>query len=106
MDDAEAAPQQIAWEHHHLRLVDAILFWFPRETLCPIALYELGAWSMTSKPLFLGVHPDYPRRQDIEVQTQLARPDVLVVYSLVDLADQVRGWLRQEADRTQQHERE
>src|SRR5437868_6025694 len=46
-----AAEEQITWEFRHLRLASAIVFWFPCETLCPIALYELGAWSMTTKPL-------------------------------------------------------
>jgi hypothetical protein len=92
--DPGAGPGQIGWEHRHLRMADAVLFWFPRETLCPIALYELGAWSMTGKPLFVGVHLDYPRRQDVEIQTRLARPDVPVVYSVTDLAEQVRRWLR------------
>src|SRR5574343_509048 len=44
--DPHAAEAQIDWEHRHLRIADAILFWFPKETLCPIVLYELGAWSM------------------------------------------------------------
>jgi hypothetical protein len=92
--DPQAGPRQIEWEHGHLRRANAILFWFPQETLCPIALYELGAWSMTGKPLFVGVHPHYPRRPDVEVQTRLARPDVPVVYSVPDLAEQVRRWLR------------
>src|SRR5438105_13923542 len=48
------AEEQIDWEFRHLRQATAIVFWFPRETLCPIALYELGAWSMTTKPLFIG----------------------------------------------------
>jgi hypothetical protein len=94
IDDSSAGPEQIAWEHRHLRLADAVLFWFPRETLCPIALYELGAWSMNAKPLFVGVHPDYLRRQDVEVQTRLARPEVPVVNSVADLTGQVRAWLR------------
>ncbi len=84
--DPNAAHAQIKWEHDHLRKASAILFWFPCETLCPIALYELGAWSMTGKPLFVGVHPDYPRRRDVEEQTALVRPDVQIVYSLEDLA--------------------
>jgi hypothetical protein len=92
--DPEAGLQQIEWEHRHLRKVVAILFWFPQETLCPIALYELGAWSMTAKPLFVGTHPNYPRRLDVEVQTHLARPDIRVVDNLADLAGQVRCWLR------------
>jgi len=89
LDDAAIARQQIEWEHRHLRLATAILFWFPRETLCPIALYELGAWSMTDKPLFVGVHPHYPRRQDVEIQTTLVRPDIEIVDSLDVLAQQV-----------------
>ncbi len=42
------------------------------------------------KPIFVGVHPDYQRRKDVEIQTQLVRPEVKVVYSLEDLAQQVR----------------
>jgi hypothetical protein len=93
IDDPTAAPKQIEWEHLHLRKADGILFWFPCEALCPIALYELGAWSMTSKPLFVGVHPNYQRRQDVEVQTALVRPDVAVRRSLPDVAVAVKAWL-------------
>ena len=94
--DPAAGLKQIEWEYRHLRKADAILFWFPRETLCPIALYELGAWSMTAKPLFVGTDPDYPRRLDVEVQTRLARQDVRVVHNLTDLAERVLCWLRAE----------
>jgi len=85
-----AALERITWEHKMLRVADAILFWFPCETVCPIVLYELGAWSMTDKPIFVGVHPDYGRRQDVEIQTGLVRPEVEVVYSLEALAEQVK----------------
>lgn len=87
--DPNAAQEQIAWEHRQLRIADAILFWFPRETLCPIVLYEMGAWSMTKKPIYIGIHPEYRRRRDVEIQTQLVRPDVKIVYCLEDLASQV-----------------
>lgn len=89
MHNPHAAAEQIAWEYRHLRKVSIISFWFPPETLCPIALYELGAWSMTTKPLFIGIHPDYQRKQDIEIQTKLVRPDVEIVYSLAALADKI-----------------
>jgi hypothetical protein len=89
IDEPNASRQQIVWEYKHLRLAKAILFWFPCESICPIVLYELGAWSMTDKRLFVGVHPDYPRRQDVEIQTALARPDIHIVYSLEALAEQV-----------------
>lgn len=88
----DAAREQITWEHEHLRQVDAILFWFPCETICPIVLYELGAWSMAGKLIFVGVHPNYTRRQDVEIQTQLIRPEIEVVYRLDLLASQVFEW--------------
>jgi hypothetical protein len=90
-NDPAAAEWQIKWEHDHLHAASAILFWFPSETLCPITLYELGTWSMTDKPLFIGVHPDYQRRLDVEIQTRLARPEVKIVYSLPDLAELIKS---------------
>ena len=90
MDDPTAAEQQIAWEHRHLRRATGVLLWFPRETVCPIVLYELGAWSMTDKPLLVGTHPHYRRRQDVHLQTALARPEVQVVDSLDALVQQAR----------------
>lgn len=90
--DPQAAKAQITWEHDHLRLADGILFWFPCETMCPIVLYELGAHSMTDKPLFVGVHPKYSRKQDVEIQTLLARPNVRIVDNIPALVRQVRQW--------------
>lgn len=81
----EEANVQIAWEHMHLRACDFISFWFAAEQIQPIVLYELGAWSMTKKPLIVGVHPDYPRKADVMIQTKLARPDVMIVQSLESL---------------------
>ena len=94
--DPSAASQQITWEHIYLREATAIIFWFPCETLCPIVLYELGAWSMTQKRLFVGVHPDYQRRQDVLLQTSLVRPDVSVKSSLPGLAMQIIEWWHNE----------
>lgn len=95
IDDPNAAEEQIRWEFLHLRMATIKLFWFPSETLCPIALYELGAWSRSEDPLFVGLHPKYQRRVDVEIQTQLVRPDVAIVYSLEDLAEQVLVWCRE-----------
>lgn len=94
IDDPFASMEQIKWEFDYLRLADAVLFWFPCETLCPIVLYELGAWSMTTRHIFVGVDPNYKRRQDVEIQTKLVRPNVEVVYSLEDLVGQVKAYLR------------
>jgi hypothetical protein len=90
--DPDAAREQITWEQAHLWKADAILFWFPCETLCPITLYELGAWSLSNKSIFIGAHSDYARRQDIEIQTDLQRPGMEIVYSLEELSRQVIEW--------------
>lgn len=92
-DDPTAAEAQIVWEHQALRAAHLIIFWFPAETLCPITLYELGAWSMTPKPLIVGTHPDYKRRQDVVIQTALVRPEIDVVDSLEAVIKEVRSRL-------------
>src|SRR5438067_379955 len=87
--DPAAAEEQIRWEFRHLARATACLFWFPPQTLCPIALYELGRWSAGTRPVFVGVHGNYRRRIDLEIQLSLARPEVPVVHSLEELAGQV-----------------
>jgi len=94
--DPNAAKAQITWEHKYLRVADAISFWFCKETMCPIVLYELGAWSMKDKPIFVGMDPEYQRRQDVEIQTGLVRPEVEIVYSLDELTQQVKAWATQQ----------
>lgn len=91
--DRSAAAAQIAWEHKMLREADAVMFWFCPDTVQPIVLYELGAWSMTPKPIFVGVHTNYERKADVYIQTELARPDVVIVPDLITLVAQVCDWL-------------
>jgi len=94
IDDPSAAEGQIAWEFRHLRRAAAVLFWFPPETLCPIALFELGGRTMTpEQALFVGTDPAYQRRLDVEIQLKLARPEVAVVSDTAELAEQVRTWI-------------
>jgi hypothetical protein len=92
IDRIEESREQIEWEFGRLEEAAALSFWFPKETLCPITLYELGRASRAAKPLFVGVHPDYARRFDIEVQLGLARPEVPIVDTLPKLAAQVCAW--------------
>ena len=92
MNDPAAAEAQIGWEFRHIRRATAVLFWFPPETLCPIALFELGGRTMAPQPLFVGTHPDYRRRLDVEIQLKLGRPEVAVVSDIAALAEQVRAW--------------
>jgi hypothetical protein len=97
--DPDAAVEQITWEHNHLRRADAILFWFPWQSTCPIVLYELGAWSKGNKQIFVAMDPQYERRRDVEIQTVLVRPDMRgrFEYSVQGLAYQVLRWDEQMA---------
>lgn len=97
VNNAAATVEQIKWEYDHLAAADAILFWFCADTIQPIALLELGAWSRSSKPLFVGVNPLYSRKVDVIEQLKLARPDVRVCLDgLAALTWQVEHWLSQE----------
>jgi len=93
MHDKNAAKEQIEWEHRYLRRADAVSFWFPKETLCPITLYELGIQMMKYKPLFMGVHPEYERKLDVEIQTRLERPEIEIVYNLDALSHKIKEWV-------------
>lgn len=82
---AEDGRLQIQWEHDHLIKADGVLFWFPAETLCPITLFELGKIAAGSKPMWVGCHPEYKRRDDVIMQLKLMRPEVRVCNSLAQL---------------------
>ena len=78
----------------HLRRATAVLFWFPPETLCPIALFELGGRvTVPHQPLFVGTDPRYARRADVEIQLRLARPEIRVATDIHALVRQVEEWL-------------
>ncbi len=94
-NDADFDKIQIPWEHDHLSRATALLFWFPPETLCPITLYELGRWTPSCKPMLLGIHPDYKRRKDVELQTWQERPLQKICYSLEDLTRSARDLMYQ-----------
>lgn len=90
--DPTAARAQIEWEHRYLNNALAISFWFPKDTLCPIALYELGAWTRSPKTIFVGTDPEYARRDDVVIQTALERLGMVVHDSLEGLIDSVKRW--------------
>jgi len=81
INDPTEAPKQIKWEFNHIRKADMLCFWFAPETVAPITLYELGAHSMTEKPITIGLDPGYERILDVEIQTKLVRPDIQIAYS-------------------------
>lgn len=69
------AERQIAWEFRALHAVDAVLFWFPKESICPITLFEYGGMLqrcvVNKCAVYVGWDPEYPRAFDLDVQTNL-----------------------------------
>lgn len=94
--DPKASSFQIEWEFNHLQLADAVIFWFPYNTLCPITLYELGVYAQAGVPLFVGCHPAYQRKFDVEKQLSLLRPDVVVHDNWEPLVKSVEDWYNTE----------
>jgi hypothetical protein len=86
--------KQIKWEFDHLQPADIIVFWFCKETLCPIVLYELGVqmgrklhYNGHGTPkIFIGVEKGYERAEDIAIQTQLVNDHYVILSSVEDLA--------------------
>jgi hypothetical protein len=88
IDDLNAANEQIKWEYDRLKESDMIIFWFSRGSLNPIVLYELGMWGNSRDiPIIIGIDEGYERKQDVEIQTKLAKPDAPIVYNLDDMVD-------------------
>lgn len=75
----EETVKQIVWEFKHLKESDFISFWFSKGSVNPIVLYELGMYGNSSnKNITIGIDPEYTRKQDVMIQTKLARPDIVI----------------------------
>ena len=90
--------EQIEWEFNQLNLASITVFFFCEETICPIALYELGRKSNSGDYIVVGYDSDYCRKLDVIKQIALARPDIEVVegldatvLSLKKLLDKLEG---------------
>lgn len=95
--DPNVHHEQIKWEFDALRQSEVIIFWFPKETLCPITLYELGTWSILHKyhgsDIIVGCDPGYARIEDVKTQLNLATGTEFPVHTTVeDLIDALQVW--------------
>lgn len=79
VSDLKMEEDQISWEFQMInQYCKNILFWFSWETVAPITLYEYGRVLANYRHynnIFVGVHPDYKRKRDVEIQTRLALDD-------------------------------
>lgn len=79
--------QQITWEFDRLIDSDIIIMWFGKGGMNRIVFYELGMWiNSTGRRAFVGVDPEFDRKEDVVIQTKLARPELIIYNNLEDLA--------------------
>lgn len=92
----DIADEQIAWEHHHMRRADLVMFWFPRSfSPQPIALYELGSFVHGDLGAWVvGCDPGYIRRRDVQIQLALSVGLARVHDSLDETIDAALDTLR------------
>lgn len=89
--DKKASREQIQWEYEKLKAANLIIFWFSRGSLNPIVLYELGMWGNSRfTPIIIGIDKEYEREQDVIIQTSMARPDTVVLSSLMGMAEVIK----------------
>ncbi len=94
IDNSKITEEQIIWEFNHLRDSDIISFWFSDGSINPIVLLELGKYGLSSnKKIFIGIDENYERKEDVIIQTKLARPDIQIVFSIDELAQQIMDYL-------------
>ena len=84
--------EQIEWEHQHLAMADLILFWFPKEGMCTITLFELGKCLASGKRVVIGCDPEYIRSFDVGIQTRLINPNLTIYTTLDDLISAVMNY--------------
>jgi len=77
--DKKVEREQITWEHRYLTLLEINLFYFSYETVAPITLLELGAALEKAKieqckKIYISIHPEYTRKNDVIIQTELRNP--------------------------------
>ena len=85
IEDPNASDEQIAWEYDKLAKADIIVFWFSRGSLNPIVLYELGRWGNSQNtPIFIGIDPEYTRKQDVIIQTRLSKGPKFPFFDNID----------------------
>ncbi len=82
--------KQITWEYDNLRKSSHNLFWFCKETLNPIVLFEVGAALERTDKIIIGADPKYERLFDVEYQSNLRRPGTKVFNSLDKVILEIR----------------
>jgi len=91
--DPSMEREQITWEYEHLEYSGILPFYFSHETVAPITLFEYGCYLETDKEIYVAIHPDYPRKNDVIIQTELRHP-FLAKKIRFDLDDSINDILK------------
>lgn len=83
----EMEEQQIKWEYDHLNAARQVIFWFSKETLAPITLFELGNYA--HKTSYIGIDLEYKRKRDVEIQIKLRYENIKFFYNLEEMLDTI-----------------
>ena len=75
-----------AWEAQMMKKADCIVFWFTKESVCPVSLFELGyALRDHTKDIIIGVEPGYPKEDELDAQLITLCPKLVPFSSLEQL---------------------
>lgn len=85
--------RQTNWEREYLDRADAVVFWFPAETACPVALFELGYLLAQGKRVIVGAHPLYPKLNDLIAQVRATNDRVIVDLDLDFIIERLWRWV-------------
>jgi len=88
--------KQTMWEYSHIKSSDAMVFYFPEESICSSALLQYGKCLASNKKIFLGIDESYTKLLDLYTITRLERPDQPINYSLKDLIEEVQTFIEGE----------
>ena len=80
--------QQIEWEYKMINASNLMIMWFAKGGQNRICFYELGKYinAIKTVPAVVGCDPDFDRKDDVAIQTHLARPDLNIKTNISDLA--------------------
>lgn len=82
--------QQVEWEYKMLLESDIIMMWFSRGGKNRIVFYELGMWiNSRGIPAVIGCDPEFDRKEDVTIQTHLARPELKIHTTIKDMVKEV-----------------
>jgi hypothetical protein len=87
VNDKGVELEQITWEYQGLRSCPILLFYFSHETLAPITLFEYGGAlerlkTVSYLKIYCAIHPEYKRKNDVIIQTNLIAPQIMRNLSL------------------------